>query len=277
MKKILFPTDFSEVANNAFVHALEFAKIVNGELILLHTFDLPIIDNQFIPDNYYKIFDSMQLAQFDMFKEEIPKLRKIAKKRSLEDIKLSHKLMDGDLIYNIKNAVKEENIDFIVMGTSGATGWESFFVGSNTGTVVTAVDVPVLSVPIEAQFTKIETIGFTTRFRDKDKAALRQVIKIAKKTNATVKCLYVKTSNSDVSEATIGQWKTEFEHQPVKFSVVTSDEVKETILDFVSHKNIDILAMITHKRNFFSELFNPSLTQKLSNISSVPVLAMHEE
>jgi nucleotide-binding universal stress UspA family protein len=277
MKKILFPTDFSEVANNAFIHALEFAKLVNGELILLHTFDLPIIDNQFIPDNYYKIFDSMQLAQFDMFKEEIPKLRELAQKRKLDNIKLSHKLMDGDLIYNIKNAVKDENIDFIVMGTSGATGWESFFVGSNAGTVVTAVDVPVLSVPIEAQFTKIETIGFTTRFRDKDKAALRQVIKIAKKTHAVVKCLYVKTSKSDVSEATITQWKTEFEKEPIKFSIVVSDNVKETILDFVSHKNIDILAMITHKRNFFSELFNPSLTQKMTNISIVPVLAMHEE
>jgi nucleotide-binding universal stress UspA family protein len=277
MKKILFPTDFSEVANNAFIHALEFAKLVNGELVLLHTFDLPIIDNQFIPDNYYKIFDSMQLAQFDMFKEEIPKLRELAQKRNLDNIKLSHKLMDGDLIYNIKVAVKDENIDFIVMGTSGATGWESFFVGSNTGTVVTAVDVPVLSVPIEAEFTKIKTIGFTTRFRDKDKAALRQVIKIAKKTNAIVKFLYVKTSRSDVSEATISQWKTEFENEPVKFSIVLSDNVKETILDFVSHKNIDILAMITHKRNFFSELFNPSLTQKISNISTVPVLAMHEE
>jgi nucleotide-binding universal stress UspA family protein len=277
MKKILFPTDFSEVANNAFIHALEFAKLVNGELILLHTFDLPIIDNQFIPDNYYTIFDSMQLAQFDMFKDEIPKLREIAQERKLDHIKLSHKLMDGDLIYNIKNAVKEENIDFIVMGTSGATGWESFFVGSNTGTVVTAVDVPVLSVPIEAKFTKIETIGFTTRFRDKDKAALRQVIKIAKKTHAVVKCLYVKTKKSDVSEAIISQWETEFKDEPVKFSVVTSDEVKEMILDFVSHKNIDILAMITHKRNFFSELFNPSLTQKMANISIVPVLAMHEE
>lgn len=277
MKKILFPTDFSEVANNAFIHALEFAKLVNGELVLLHTFDLPIIDNQFIPENYYKIFDSMQLAQFDMFKEEIPKLREIAQKRNLDHIKLSHKLMDGDLIYAIKNAVKEENIDFIVMGTSGATGWESFFVGSNTGAVVTTVDVPVLSVPIEAQFAKIETIGFTTRFREKDKAALRHVIKIAKKTHAIVKCLYVKTDKSDVSEATIKDWKTEFENEPVQFSIVMSDHVKETILDFVSHKNIDILAMITHKRNFFSELFNPSLTQKLANISIVPVLAMHEE
>jgi nucleotide-binding universal stress UspA family protein len=277
MKKILFPTDFSEVANNAFIHALEFAKLVNGELILLHTFDLPIVDNQFIPENYYTIFDSIQLAQFDMFKEEIPKLREIAKKRNLDHIKLSHKLMDGDLIYAIKNAVTDEKIDFIVMGTSGAAGWESFFVGSNTGAVVTTVDVPVLSVPIEAKFAKIETIGFTTRFREKDKAALRQVVKIAKKTHAIVKCLYVKTNKSDVTDATINDWKTEFENEPVKFSIVMSDHVKETILDFVSHKSIDILAMITHKRNFFSELFNPSLTQKLANISIVPVLAMHEE
>jgi nucleotide-binding universal stress UspA family protein len=277
MKKILFPTDFSEVANNAFIHALEFAKIVNGELLLLHTFELPIVDNQFIPDNYYTIFDSLQLAQFDMFKEEIPKLRELAKKKNLDHIKLSHKLMDGDLIYAIKKVTKEENIDFIVMGTSGSTGWESFFIGSNTGAVITTVGVPVLSVPIEAQFEKIKTIGFTTRFRDKDKDALRKVIKIAKKTFATVKCLYVKTSNSDISEATINQWKTEFENEPVKFSIINSDQVKETILDFVSHKNIDILAMITHKRNFFSELFRPSLTQKLSNISIVPILAMHEE
>ena len=51
MKKILFPTDFSEAATNAFVHALEFAKIVNGELVLLHTFELPIYDNQFFPEN----------------------------------------------------------------------------------------------------------------------------------------------------------------------------------------------------------------------------------
>ena len=277
MKKILFPTDFSEVANNAFIHALEFAKVVNGELLLLHTFELPIIDNQFTPDNYYTIFDSLQLAQFDMFKNEIPKLREIAKEHHLDSIKLSHKLVDGDLIYSIKKAVEEEKIDFIVMGTSGATGWESFFIGSNTGAIVTAVDVPLLSVPQEAKFTKIETIGFTTRFREKDKAALKQVIKIAKKTHAVVKCLYVKTSKSDVSEATIEQWKTEFENEPVQFSIINSDLVKETILDFISHKSIDILAMITHKRNFFSELFKPSLTQKFSNISTVPILAMHEE
>ena len=98
MKRILFPTDFSEVATNAFVHALEFAKIVQGELILLHTFDLPVFDNQFFPENYAVIYDSLELAQFEMFKDEIPKLRAIAEERNLDKIKMSHRLMDGDYL-----------------------------------------------------------------------------------------------------------------------------------------------------------------------------------
>ncbi len=276
MKKILFPTDFSEAADNAFVHALEFAKIVNAELVLLHTFELPVYDNQFFPENYNILFDSLQLSEFDMFKDEIPKLHAIAEKRNLNHIKMSHRLMDGNLLYNIKKAIKEENIDFIVMGTSGATGWEAFFLGTNTGNVLTAVDVPVLSVPSEAKFKKIETIGFTTRYRAKDKKALKDVLKIAMKTNAKVKCLYVKTNNSDVAGTTIKQWEEEFKDEPVVFSIIPSDDVQDTILDFVLFKDIDVLAMLTYKRNFFVELFKPSLTQKFSNKLDIPVLAIHE-
>ena len=276
MKKILFPTDFSETATNAFVHALEFAKIVNGELVLLHTFELPVYDNQFFPENYNVLFDSIQLSEFDMFKDEIPKLHAIADERNLNHIKMSHRLMDGSLLYNIKEAIKEEKIDFIVMGTSGATGWEAFFLGTNTGNILTAVDVPVLSVPLEAKFKKIETIGFTTRYRDKDKKALKDVLKIAKKTNAAIKCLYVKTNDSDVSASTIMEWEEEFVTEPIQFSIIPSDDVQDTILDFILFKDIDVLAMLTYKRNFFVELFKPSLTQKFSNRLDIPILAMHE-
>ena len=276
MKKILFPTDFSETAENAFVHALEFAKIVNGELILLHSFELPVYDAQFFPENYGTVYDSLQLSQFDMFKDEIPKLHAIADARNLNHIKMSHRLMDGNLLYNIKNAIKEENIDFIVMGTSGATGWEAFFLGTNTGNVLNAVDVPVLSIPLEAKFKKIETIGFTTRYRTKDKKALKEVLKIAIKTNAKVKCLYVQTNNSDVDASTIKEWEEDFQGQPVQFSIIPSEEVQDTIADFILFKGIDILAMLTYKRNFFVELFKPSLTQRFSNKLSIPVLALHE-
>lgn len=275
MKKILFPTDFSEVATNAFIHALEFAKIVQGELVLLHTFELPVFDNQFFPENYAVIYDSLELSQFNMFKEEIPKLRAIAEERHLDKIKMTHRLMDGDLLSSIKRAIKEDNIDFVVMGTSGVTGWDAFFVGSNAGSAIIGVDVPMLCVPLEAKFKKIGTIGFTTRFRPKDKKALKMVLDIAGKTKAKVKCLYVKTSTSDVTKETIDNWENEFKQEPIEFFVVTSDAIKETILDFILYKDIDVLTMLTYKRGFFEGLFKPSFTKKLANNFDIPILAIH--
>jgi nucleotide-binding universal stress UspA family protein len=276
MKKILFPTDFSDSATNAFVHALEFAKIVNAELILLHTFEIPVYDSQFFPENYATIYNSIELAKFEMFKDEIPKLRTIAIERNLEDIVIKHRLMDGDLIYNLKNAVEEDQIDFVIMGTSGISDWTKFFLGSNTSSVISEVKVPVLCIPADTKFKKIKTIGFTTRYREKDKVELRKVLNIAKKTNAKVKSLYVKTSGSDVSEITIKEWEKEFANENVEFLVLPSDEVKETILDFILYKDIDILTTITHKRSFFDSLFESSFTKKIAKEVSVPVLVMHE-
>ncbi|MCG9793634.1 universal stress protein [Flavobacterium algicola] len=274
MKRILFPTDFSEVANNAFVHALELAKTMNGELIVLHSFDLPVVDNQFFPENYMIIYESLELSQFDMFKDEIPKLRAIAEGRNLQHIKMSHRLMDGDLVYNIKKAIVDDKIDFVVMGTSGSTGWESFFLGSNAGNVLNGIDIPMLCVPLEAPFKKIKTIGFTTRFREKDKKALKRVLKIASKTNAHVKCLYVKTDESDVNATLIKSWEEEFAQHPITFSVVISNEVTETILDFMLQKDIQILTMLTYKRGFFESLFHNSLTKKIATEYTYPVLAI---
>lgn len=277
MKKILFPTDFSEAANNAFVHALEFAKTVHGELVLLHTFELPVFDNQFFPENYAAIYDSVELSEFDMFKDEIPKLRAIAEAHHLDKIKMSHRLKDGNLVSNIKGVIKEDKIDYVVMGTSGATGWDSFFIGTNTSSVVSAVDVPVFCVPSDAPVTKIQTIGFTTRFRTKDKKALRSVLELAHKTKAKVKCLYVKTSDSDVAKETILAWEEEFKSEPVEFYVIESDDVQATILDFIMYKEVDVLTILPYKRGFFEGIFKPSLTKKLTTDFEIPILSIPME
>jgi len=275
MKKILFPTDFSQVANNAFVHALGLAKLVHGELILLHTYELPIIDNQFAPQNYQVLFDSLELSNFEKFKDEVPKLRAIAEEHHFEDIKMSHMILDGDLLYNIKEIIKKDKIDYVVMGTSGASGWKEAFLGTNTGEAIVNLSVPVLSVPKDCEFTKIETIGFTTRYREKDKEALKQVLKIAKSAGAKVKCLYVKTKVTDNTEATFDDWKEQFKNEPVTFFILPNEDIKESISDFIAHQEIDVLAMLTYKRSFFESLFTSSFTEKMSYNSEVPILALH--
>lgn len=277
MKKILVPLDFSKTSDNAFVYALELAKHIKGELVLLHTFELPIVDSQAMPINYTTIYDSLELANFDHFKDTMPKLREMAEQRNLGHIVMSHILMNGDLIYNINKVAQQEAVDYVVMGTNGATGWLDSFFGTNTGNVISSVSVPILSVPAEAQFEKIENIAFTTRFRKKDIEALIKVLTLAKKFRAKVKCLYVKTASSDVDESMIKKWQSHFEdYENLQYFIIPNENVEATIEDFLISQDIDLLAMLTYKRNFFVKLFTNTTTQKLAYHLETPILAFHE-
>ncbi|MEO0037527.1 MAG: hypothetical protein RIQ59_738 [Bacteroidota bacterium] len=276
MKKILFPTDFSNVANNAFLHALKLAKLVKGELLLLHTYELPIMDNQFGMQNYKLVYDAIELTNLDLFKEELPKLHQIAQENELDSIKMSHILADGDLLYNIKTICKKEKIDYLVMGTAGATGWVERLFGTKTGEAITSLEVPVFCIPENAKNTKLETIGFTTRFREKDKLALKQVLKIAKAANAVVKCIYVETKDTDNTDAVYSDWRDYFKDQPVHFFIIPSENVKETIEDFIISQEIDLLALLSYKRNFFQWMFSSSFTEKMALNSTIPIVALHE-
>jgi nucleotide-binding universal stress UspA family protein len=277
MKKILVPIDFTEVSDNAFVYALEMAKRLKAELVLLHTFEIPIVDSQAMPINYATIYNSVEWANFEHFKQKMPQLHAIAEERNLSQIPMSHLMMDGDLLLSINKVITQENIDMVVMGTKGADGWWDSFIGTNTGSVIAGVSVPVLSVPASVPFQKIDTIAFTTRFRKKDIEALIKILLFAKKFQAKVKCLYVKTPNSDVTDETIRRWQSHFEdHDNLQFFIIPSENVPETIEDFLVSQEIDLLAMLTYKRNFFVELFSKTTTQQLSYHLPTPILAFHE-
>jgi hypothetical protein len=56
-------------------------KIVQGELVIARLWIASIRQSVF-PENYMMIYESVELSQFEMFKEEIPKLRAIAEESS---------------------------------------------------------------------------------------------------------------------------------------------------------------------------------------------------
>ena len=276
MKKILFPTDFSKTANNAFVYALEMAKFIKAELIVLHVYDLPPVSYEGYPTYVSDVYESIELSNFENFRDQVPLLRKIAEDNNLDSIQMSHVLEQGDLIGVMKRIVRDEKIDLIVMGTSGATGLKELFLGSNAGTVIDKIPILSLTVPNKAKFDKIKKIGLTTRYSRKDKIALKQVLEFATQINAKVKCLFVRTFDSNIRQTVIDKWKLDFKNQPVEFFIIPSEDVKGTIADFLIQKDIDILAMLSYKHNFFDNLFGKSLIKKFAFESDVPILALHE-
>lgn len=276
MKRIIVPVDFSNVAESAFTFALEIASRHKAEILLFHNFEVPVVESQFFPVNYMDVYSSLEMAEFDFFKDKVAELRKIAENKNLSHVAMSHILTDGDLLYNLKDVIQREKVDFVVMGTSGADNWFENLVGTNTGSLILDVHVPVLTVPENTKFKEIQTVGFTTRFRDKDQIALDSVLKFSKTFNSKVKCLYVKTEDSDVSEETIDHWRTKFTASNVQFYIVYDDDVEGVVNDFLVSQEIDVLAMLTYKRSFFQKIFHASMTKKMAQNLTIPVLAFHE-
>jgi len=277
MKKILFPTDFSEVSSNAFIYALKLAENLNAEIITLHVYELPVVNNaDGFPGYLLEIYDVVEWGQFESYKGQVPVLRDIAKANNLEHIKISHELLMGDLVNSIREISKKENIDYVVMGTKGASGLKETFLGSTAANVVTDTDTFVLAIPENSHYQPIKNIAFTSRFRDKDRAALVKLLKLAKGFNAKVHCLYVKTQSSDLKDVVAADWKLVFKDENVDFHIVENENVKDTILDFTATHNIDVLAMLHYKRSFLEELFHFSLTKKILHHIQIPILALHE-
>ncbi|MBD3583080.1 universal stress protein [Flavobacterium selenitireducens] len=275
-KKILFPTDFSKTSHNAFVYALKLAKQLDARIVTLHVYEIPMVDYIDVPAYLMEVYDTVELANFENYKSEIPVLRKIAIENDCGDVPIDNVLLDGDLVNTILEHVKTDHIDFVVMGTKGATGAAAAFLGTTTASVMTRTDAFVLGVPEDATYKPIEKIAFTTRFAEQDLPALKKLLPIAAAFGASVDCLHVKSAQSDVKEVVVADWKLLMKNENVRFHIVESDEVEQSILEFIEKHDTHLLALLNHKRGFFESLFHTSMTKKLAFHSKVPILALHD-
>src|SRR5690554_1951361 len=112
MKNILFPTDFSQTADNAFIYALHLAKSLGADLHILHTYSMPIVSGLGIESSevVQQVYENVELTSFEKFKDKATELRKIAEKEGTADVKLSFDFEEGDLIMNILERSEERRV-----------------------------------------------------------------------------------------------------------------------------------------------------------------------
>lgn len=282
MKNILFPTDFSKTADNAFIYALHLAKSLGADLHVLHTYSMPIVSGLGVESSevVQQVYENVELTSFEKFKEKARELRKIAEQEGASDLKLSFIFQEGDLIINILEAISKEHIDLVVMGTNGISGFDKKLFGSNTINTIKSIDIPILSVPHQAKFKGITKIGFTTVFKNSDKKPLANVLKIAEQFNAKVRCLNIAKDMKDVTvELAVREWERDFNSDRLKFIIREEGNqlIEEHISEFIHDLNLSFLAIVKRNRTFFESIFSSSLSKKLSYKLDIPLLIIKEE
>jgi nucleotide-binding universal stress UspA family protein len=127
IQKILHPTDFSESSGYAFQLACSLARDRGARLIVLHVMPVPLVQEK-------------RLYREEMAEE----LNRLAARDG--QIRVEHRLEEGDPATQILRVAQETGCDLIVLGSHGRTGLDRLLMGSVAEQVVRRASCPVLTV-----------------------------------------------------------------------------------------------------------------------------------
>ncbi|WP_396163059.1 universal stress protein [Flavobacterium sp.] len=270
MKRILVPTDFSKHAEYALKVAAQIAKKSGGEIFLVHMLELPTSGNDAISTAH-------EIPELMLFKNAaINKLDSIMSAEYLSGVNIS-KIIQFEMAFDgiIKNG-KAHNVDLIVMGSHGASGFQEMFIGSNTEKVVRNSDVPVLVIKREESDFNANNFVFASDFSEEIKNPFEKVVGFANKFNSHLHLVTINTPNNfkstRVAQKAMDEFVAEFKINNCSTHIYNDVNVEKGILHFAKGINADIIGMSTHGRKGLSHFFNGSISEDLVNHAKRPVI-----
>lgn len=270
MKKILIPTDFSKHAEYALKVAAQIARKNNGEIILLHMLELPNQGGDAVSSGH-------DIPEIMYFKNRaISTLEEIMNTDYLAGLKVSEVIQFEKAFDGIINISKKNDVDLIVMGSHGASGFQEMFIGSNTEKVVRTSDIPVLVIKKEEADFNVGTFVFASDFSDEIKKPFQKVVDFANKFDADLKLVMINTPNSfkptSIAEGIINGFVSQFNINKFSTHIYNEVNIEKGILNFAESVNADLIGMSTHGRKGLAHFFNGSISEDLVNHSKRSVV-----
>ena len=142
-KKILVPTDFSKLSDNALKQAYDMAKEYKAKIYLLHV--IGIIQTCAIDYCFdQQTIDALEKKTIEAAEKMIQKqIKKVVKAK---DVEIIPDVIKGTPYEEILKEQKAKKIDLIVIASHGMTGILSHLMGSVAEKVLRGANCPVVLV-----------------------------------------------------------------------------------------------------------------------------------
>lgn len=272
IRKILLGIDYSENSKTATQYALSLAKELEAELILFHSF--------YIQTTNAEMLEFLDINEFKSIQEE--KLLAYKKEHEYIGVKLHTELAFGiNTIDEINDAVSKHNVDLVILGLKGISHLESMLIGSTTLSMFTQSKAPLLAIPPDVKYAKIETIAFAYDGEDVEtKTPFSNLANFAVANSSKIHAFTVvneedkESFNADVK--TIILKNALSESMQFTYNTLISSEVQEGMNQFLFENKAEVLAIIPRKHSFFERLLKSSNSKNYALTSKIPLLILPE-
>ena len=273
MKRILTLTDFSTIANHAIDVALDFAKRHNAELEIYHVlkssdhimYELDSDPELFVRNRKNKIINT----KLDGWKQKAIEM----------GVKVHLIIGAVDLVQGVLDIVNSQEIDLIVMGSTGIDESDSVW-GTTTQQVIKKVDVPVLVIKSEMRDFKLDSLVFASDLDIEDQDVLTRALQLIQPTSdAVIHLISVNTSSffsqpRVVMTTALKDFEKIVEPYKSESAFYRDYSVNAGIRHYLEGVQPDILIMSNRDRHPLKELFVPNAAINAVGKVDCPVLIL---
>lgn len=275
MKKILVPTDFSDHAEYALKVAAQIARKTDGEIYLLHMLEMPSLSDGIGESNAVGTSGDLPEVMFFMQKTR-ERFEDMLSRPYLDGINVVEAIQFDRAFDGIIEHSKKHNIDLVVMGSHGASGFREMFIGSNTEKVVRTSNVPVLVIKKEEENFNPDHFVFASDFSREAEKPFQKVVDFANTYNAHLHLVFINTPNefksSHAAQKLMNDFSGQFQINNFSTHIYNDMNVEKGILHFANSINADLIGMCTHGRKGLAHFFNGSISEDLVNHAVRPVV-----
>lgn len=269
MKKILVPCDFSERAINAYRQALDVAAQSGGVIHLLHVIEPPILnDSMLMPTLNFEV-EQMNEAKS---KAESQFKDMIARSKG-EHVKSVSEVQFGSVSDHIQKYIIEQNIDMVIMGSTGVSGLKEYFIGSNAEKVVRHSPVPVLILK-NYYGQPIRKIVFPNTLEHQEDLVMK-VKELQNFFKAKLCLVYINTQFGLADESSIRlhlqQFANRFMLKDYSINVYDHTSIEKGVIEFTKTAHGDMIALGTHGHKGIVHLVKGSIAEDIVNHIDRPI------
>ncbi|MDY8136733.1 universal stress protein [Aquimarina sp. 2201CG5-10] len=272
IKSILVPTDFSDQAESALKVAAQIAKKNKAKIYLLHILELP----SHLSDLMTSSSPAPAPEAIFFMKQTHKKFGEVLKQDHLKDIEIIETVSFEGVMHGIINSSKKNEVDIIVMGSHGSSGFEELFIGSNAEKIVRTSKKPVLVIKEDCDIYTINDFVYATNFDDEDKPSLVAAHEFAKSIGANLHLVWINTANgfktTHETEAKMNLMISDLPIDNYTLNIYNDITVEKGILNFAGSLNAGMIGISTHGRKGISHFINGSLGEDVVNHAKRPVL-----
>lgn len=287
-KIILVPVDFSEYTLKAARLAFSIAKTLDATIVLLNTYYSPFYSGGMPISDAFAFDEHSEEAMKSLMQKNEAEMDKLIKQLRVEmsegllpDVQIVPKFREGVPEEQILIYAKKHQPLMLIMGTKGASSSSSDLLGSVTAEVIDRSPVPVFAFPEQTPFDRFEgirTIGFLTRFDQRDMVVFDVMMQLLNSLRLKVYFIHFSSDENPWDEVQLAGIKEYFKRQypelDMSYVLLGNEKIVENLNKFIEERNIDILTVASQKRNLFARLFNPGIAHKMVFHGNTPLLVI---